>query len=134
MITERREIGFEAETLMTVLAGSPKAAAAFGLAGGQPKAVLFDTKAKAVRFVFSGSGDHTHSVSLDATRLAALLVGFCMRMRIPLPRKAEKTIRVEPGVVVLAFRTSVQPNLAALLPEGHPAESEPTRRKPWGNG
>jgi hypothetical protein len=132
MITERREVDFEAEALMAVVAGSPRAAAAFGLARGQPQAVIFEPQNQSVRFVFPGGG-HAHSVSLDSARLGALLVGFCLRMRMPLPRKAEKSIRVEPGMVVLSFRISSRPNLTMLLPEEHRAERAPAVQQAWGS-
>ncbi len=131
MIVERREVEFETEALITVLAGSPRAAAAFGLARGQPQAVIFEPASQSVRFVFPGGG-HAHSVSLESARLAALLVGFCLRMRMPLPRRAEKSIRVEPGMVVLAFRIASRPNLLTLLPEERRAEGVPAQQA-WGS-
>ena len=131
MIIERREVEFETEALLTVLASSPRAAAAFGLARGLPQAVLFEPAAQSVRFVFPGGG-HAHSVALDSARLGALLVGFCLRMRMPLPRKAEKSLRVEAGMVVLAFRIGTRPNLATLLPEEHRAEAAPASQQAWG--
>lgn len=130
MIVERREIEFETEALMSVLAGSPRAAGAFGLARGQPQAVIFEPAAQAVRFVFPGGG-HAHSVSVDAARLGALLVNFCLRLRLPLPRRAEKSIRVEPGMVVLSFRISTRPNLAHLLPEEHRPDAPPASAQAW---
>ena len=131
MIVERREVEFETEALLTVLAASPKAGGAFGLARGMPQAVIFEPTTQSVRFVFPGGG-HAHSVSLDSARLGALLVGFCLRMRMPLPRKAEKSIRVESGMVVLAFRITSRPNLANLLPEEHRASPEPATQRAWG--
>jgi hypothetical protein len=132
MIIERREVEFEAEALMAVVAGSPRAAAAFGLARGQPQAVIFEPTSQSVRFVFPGGG-HAHSVLLESARLGALLVSFCLRMRMPLPRKAEKSIRVEPGMVVLAFRTASRPNITALLPEEQRTEGAPASQQAWGH-
>jgi hypothetical protein len=132
MIIERREVEFGAEALISVLAGSPRAAAAFGLARGQPQAVIFESTRQAVRFVFPGGG-HAHSVELDTPRLGALLVGFCLRMRMPLPRKAEKSIRVEPGAVVLAFRIASRPNMANLVPEEHRGEVAAASQRSWGD-
>ncbi len=130
MIIERREIQFEAEALIAMLAGSPRAAAAFGLARGQPQAVIFQPQLEAVRFVFPGGGQ-TSSVSLESARLGAMLVSFCLRLRIPLPRRAEKTIRVEPDKVILAFRTAVKTSMINLLPEGHQSDSEPASQRSW---
>ncbi len=132
MIIERREVEFETEALISVLAGSPRAAAAFGLARGQPQAVIFEPASQSVRFVFPGGGQ-AHSVSVESARLGALLVSFCLRMRMPLPRRAEKSIRVEPGSVVLAFRVTTRPNLASLLPEERRTEGPPASAQAWGS-
>lgn len=133
MITERREILFETEALLLVLANSPRAVAAFGLPPGLPQAVVFEPTRDSVRFVWSGGP--RRSAELKAAELGALLVGFCLRLRVPLPRRATKTIRVEPGAVVLAFRNTVKPNALALLPEGHQPGQDlaPTERK-WDAG
>ena len=132
MIIERREVEFGAEDLLLVLACSPRAATAFGLARGQPQAVIFEPNRQTVRFVFPGGG-HAHSVELDTPQLGALLVGFCLRMRMPLPRKAEKAIRVEPGIVVLAFRIASRPNFSMLLPEEHRSGATPATQQAWGS-
>jgi hypothetical protein len=40
---------------------------------------------------------------VDAEHLGALLVSYCVKVRIPLPRLPDKNIRVELFEVVLAF-------------------------------
>ncbi len=130
MIIDHREISFEAEALLAVLGGSPRAVAAFGLPPGMPQAVLFEPGQQAVRFVYS-QGGRSRSAALATDRLGALLVGFSLRLRIPLPRRAEKSIRVEPDKVVLAFRTRVKPDFTALLAEGRLPEGEAPAQRAW---
>ena len=131
MITDRREILFDAEALLTVLAGSPRAATALGLPPGAPQAVLFDPKAEAVRFIWSHNSKR-QADSVDSTRLGALLVGFCLRLRVPLPRRAEKGIRVEAGLVVLTFVMPIKADLLSLTAEGRlPEGSTPPSERNW---
>lgn len=122
MITDRREIRFEAEALLMVLAGSPRATAALGLPPGAPQAVVFDPGTESVRFVWSTAGQR-RSESLEGSKLGALLVSFCLRIRVPLPRRASKSIRVEPDMVVLEFLMPVKPDLLSLMPEGRIPEA-----------
>jgi hypothetical protein len=132
MIIDRREIQFEAEALLVVIAGSPRAAASLGLPPGLPQAVVFDPGAEAVRLVWS-QGKQKQAEVLDAVRLGALLVGFCLRMRVPLPRRATKSIRVESGLVALEFVTRIKPDVLSLLPEGRPVDGGPAHsERKWG--
>jgi hypothetical protein len=40
---------------------------------------------------------------LTAERLGALLISYCVRTRIPVPRRADKGLRIEAGAVILTF-------------------------------
>jgi hypothetical protein len=45
----------------------------------------------------------TPATRLTAERIGALLISYCVRTRIPIPRQADKGVRIEEGAVVLTF-------------------------------
>ena len=67
-------------------------AAAIDLPATEPRGVLFDASNQQVVFSYS---NEAHNVSVAGERLGALLVSYCIRSRIPLPRYSEKTVRVD---------------------------------------
>ena len=129
MMLDAREIHFEADDLLAVLAASPKAAQGLGLPSPAPRAVVCAPDGGAVRFVWPSGA--TRSAALDAGRLGALLVGFCLRARIPMPRRSDKTLRVEADMVVLSFRTRLRPDPLTLLPEGRGGDATPIAERSW---
>jgi hypothetical protein len=50
-------------------------------------------------------GERRGSIQMPATRLGAFLVGYCIRARIPMPRVADKDVRVESDSIILCFKT-----------------------------
>jgi hypothetical protein len=40
---------------------------------------------------------------LTAERLGAMLISYCVRTRIPIPRQADKGMRIEAAAVILTF-------------------------------
>jgi hypothetical protein len=61
--------------------------------------VRFDPKERHIDVVYE-----THAaVSVSAEHLGALLVSYCIRVRLPMARSADKDLRVEAAAVVLAF-------------------------------
>ena len=57
---------------------------------------------QSARFQF-GVGAQTSGVVLAGSEIAALLIGYCLGVRIPLPMRAKKTVAVARGSVVLDF-------------------------------
>ena len=57
---------------------------------------------QAVRLRFGGGSEAVDRV-VDAGEMAALLIAFCIGARIPLPRRASKTVTVTSAGVVLDF-------------------------------
>jgi hypothetical protein len=103
-ILDRREIEFNAMSVAKAIAVSPKAAQGFGLPGLPPVGVRFYPKDAKVDVLY-GTKDAPRAVSISAGTLGALLVSYCIRARIPMPRKSDKGIRIESHSVILAFRT-----------------------------
>jgi hypothetical protein len=63
--------------------------------------VRFDPQERHVDFAYE-----THPVvSVSAEHLGALLVSYCVRVRPPMARGADKDLRIEAAAVVLAFST-----------------------------
>ncbi len=100
-IIDRRELEFDARALVSVVAGSGDRAQAIGLPPLKPAGVAFDTQANRITFRYA---DHA-AVEVTAAHLGALLMSYCLRARIPLPRLPDKQVRVTPEAVVIAFRT-----------------------------
>jgi hypothetical protein len=102
-IVDRREIEFDAQALTRVIAGSLQRAHAVGLPALRPISIGFEPQQHQIRVAYEA---HAHpEVVVAAERLGALLVSYCVRIRIPIPRLADKDLRIEAGSVVLAFST-----------------------------
>jgi hypothetical protein len=104
LVVDRREIEFDAEALNYYLSASHAEAAALGLPATAASKIYFDAQDGNVAFMFAGPGG-VETIELAAEQLGELLIAYCLRTRIPLPRVADKIIRVEPNRIVLAFKT-----------------------------
>src|ERR1700733_4793228 len=85
MLVDRREIEFDTQTLLAAVATSQRAAESFGLPGFPPSGARFDPKQGAVDFLY-GSAQGQRAVRLKAEMVGALLVAYCIRARIPMPK------------------------------------------------
>jgi hypothetical protein len=101
-IVDRRKIVFDAAAIMAVLACSEQMRAAIGLPFGQPKSVHFDPAASKIVLLYSSTGV---SVPVETGPLGALLIAYCMRAGIKVPRHGSRTIRVEQHAAVLVLST-----------------------------
>jgi hypothetical protein len=99
-IVDRRKIVFDAATIMAVLACSEQMVEAIGLPAGLPKSVHFDPATSGIVLLYSSSGV---SVPLETGQLGALLIAYCMRAGIKVPRHGSRSIRVEKHAAVLVF-------------------------------
>jgi hypothetical protein len=103
-VIDQREIEFDAEALLSAVVTSQRAAESFGLPGFPPNGVRFHPKLGTVDFLY-GSSNESRAVGLKAEMVGALLVAYCIRARIPMPKKAEKGVHVKTHSVALAFKT-----------------------------
>jgi hypothetical protein len=101
-IREHRELNFYEEGILSAITCSLRSAAAFGLPPMPPQRVKLLPSEGKVSVIY-GSGATAKSVMLDAKPLGALLVSFCIRSKIPMPKHVPKEVRVELEYVVLAF-------------------------------
>jgi hypothetical protein len=108
-IIDRREIEFDGQALISLIAGSLQRAQVIGLPALRPIRISFSPQAHAIRVEYE-----THdAVSVASDRLGALLVAYRVRARILVPRRADKDIRIEAGSVFLTFATHL-PDVPAI--------------------
>jgi hypothetical protein len=103
-VIDKREIEFDAEALLAAVVTSQRAAESFGLPGFPPTGVRFHPRVGTVDFLYGTSGA-LRAVNLKAEMVGALLIAYCIRARIPMPKKAEKGVHVQAQSVTLAFKT-----------------------------
>jgi hypothetical protein len=100
-IIDRRELEFDARALISIIARSARWANSVGLPSARPVRVEFDPAGSRIVLGYDGAGTDI----ITAERLGALLVSYCVRARVPLPRLAEKSVRIEANSVVVGFTT-----------------------------
>lgn len=117
--------------LLKVIACSAHAGTKFGLPSMTAADVVFRPEAGCVEIVF-GAGSAARIVPLQSEVLGALLVFFCMGERVPLPRGAEKAVRVEQSAVVLRFKSEIG-RAPGPLPAGNPPReiAKPVQSMSW---
>jgi len=101
-IAERREIEFDMQALRTVLEWSPRAAQAFGLPPLTPAAVRGNPAENAVEVAY-GESPSERVFMLRVEALGAILISYCYRAKIPMPRLADKRLRVERDQVTVVL-------------------------------
>ncbi len=104
LVVDRREIEFDAEALNYYLSVLHDEAEALGLPASRGYKIHFDAKNGNVAFVCMQSNSEK-TITISAEHLGEVLISYCLRTRIPLPRVADKVIRVEPNRIVLTFKT-----------------------------
>ncbi len=103
-VTDKREIMFNADALVYCLGVSPRAAEGFGLPAMPPTTVRFLPDQNMVDVIY-GNKDAMGEARIAANSLGALLISYCIRSKIPIPRVAEKRVRVEADGIVLELIT-----------------------------
>jgi imidazolonepropionase-like amidohydrolase len=104
LVVDRREIEFDADSLAYYLSILPQEAEGLGLPATPPSQIRFDPKEGIVDAVY-GKGEQARAFQIPDESLSAILISYCIRTRIPLPRVADKMIRVAAGSVFLTFKT-----------------------------
>jgi hypothetical protein len=101
-IREHRQLTFYEEGILSAITCSLRSAAAFGLPPIPPQWIRLIPSEGKVSIIY-GSGTAAKSVMLDAKLLGALLVSFCIRSKIPMPKDVAKEVRVESQCVIIEF-------------------------------
>jgi hypothetical protein len=100
-ITDMRVIEFDEKALIAVIAGSSRRAEGIGLPALRPSRIGFSPDDHRIRVEYQTRP----VISVPAERFGALLVAYCVRARIPIPRGANKELRIEANSVSLVFNT-----------------------------
>lgn len=100
-ITDRREIEFDAQALISIIAELLPRAHSIGLPSQRPTSVDFEPEGQRIICHY----DTLDAAALTADRLGALLVSYCIRSKISLPRLPQKTVRIMVGAAVIQFST-----------------------------
>jgi hypothetical protein len=126
--TDRREVGFNAEAMAMVVVHSRRAAQTMGLPIGTPTDIWFDPKVAEVTMFY---GDSSAQHVLHSARLSALLISYCVRAGIKIPRQLERSMRVDRDAVVLVFGTSCSTPPTTLALEQARTVTAPRASMTW---
>jgi hypothetical protein len=124
-IVDLREIVFDAAAISAVVACSRHLAEAIGLPPVQSANLIFEPTAGKVIFDY---GTARQAVPIESGPLSALLIAYCMRAGIKVPRQGARSLRIEPHAVVLVFSAAHPVPPAHLAPE---RADELPRSKSW---
>jgi len=102
-VVDRREIEFDAGSLAHYLSTLPREAQSLGLPVAPPAEIRFDPAKAQVEIIYV-SPEQTFQI--PAETLKSMLVSYCIRSKIPIPRIADHSIRVAPDRLILALSTS----------------------------
>ena len=128
-ITDRREIEFDMQAVRLVLEWSPKSAHAFGLPPLTPQAVRSHPTDGSVEVVY-GELTSMRVFMLRAEALGAILISYCNRAGMPMPRNADKAVRIEREHVVVVFTLRLPGAPQPEQPEG-PIGRVPEAVRAW---
>src|SRR5579863_2418624 len=128
-IIDRRAIEFDREFLRQVLEWSPHAAQAFGLPPLAPDSVRCKPADGVIEVTF-GKLIATRVFMLRAEALGAILIAYCNRAGMPMPRHADKAVRIEREHAVLEFTLRMASAPAPEVPE-HPVTRMPEPVRAW---
>jgi hypothetical protein len=101
-IIERRELRFSAAALQAMIGWSLGAASSHGLPPSSPDEIKLHPEESRIDLVY-GQGAAARSIPLKVEGLATLLIAYCIRALIPLPRIARKEVRIGARYVSLVF-------------------------------
>ena len=97
-IVDQRQLTFDTVSIMQIIDFSPDAALSIGFPNNRPTKVVLNPSDHSVTFEFAGT-----VVKIQSEILAALLISYCIRSRIKVPRNAQRSIRIEPTAAILVF-------------------------------
>lgn len=124
LIHDTREIAFDAGALVSVLSQSPQLARSLRIPAIPPEQASFNPDTCNVRLDY---GPHGQPVMVGHREMAALLIAYCLRARIRIPRNYKREVRIEATRAVLVFSDRVTPS-PRILPE---REAPPPHSVSW---
>jgi hypothetical protein len=138
-ISDCREIAFDAAATVAAVACSRRMMRAIGLPAAAPEDVRFDPAEAKVTLLYGinpeAFPDYAipfQAVIIQAGPLSALLISYCMRTGIRIPRHLGRSLRVDRDAVVLVFSQSHPVPPVSITPE-RTGEEDVGRSKSWLN-
>jgi len=116
-IIDRREIDFDLQAVRLALEWSPRSAQAFGLPPLTPSAIRCKPADGTIEVTY-GELTSTRVFALRAEALGAILIAYCNRAGMPVPRTADKGVRIEHEHVVVMLTQRVANAPPPEAPEG----------------
>jgi hypothetical protein len=116
-ITDRREIEFDLDAVRLAIEWSPRSARALGLPAQTPQGVRCDPADGLLELTYVDLTS-TRVFALRADALGAILISYCHRAGMPIPRTADKAVRIEPEHVVVVFTLRLHNEKQPQQPEG----------------
>ncbi len=101
-ISDHREIEFDLEAVRRAIQWSPRSAQAFGLPPQTPQGARCNPGESSVEVTYVDLTS-TRVFMLRADALGAILISYCHRAGMPIPRTADKSVRIEPERVLVVF-------------------------------
>lgn len=117
-ITDRREIEFDMQAVKLALEWSPRSANAFGLPPLTPHSVRCHPTDGSVAVTY-GELTAMRVFMLRAEAVGAILIAYCNRAGMPMPRHTDKAVRIEREHVVVMFTLRLSGPPQPELPEGN---------------
>ena len=113
-ITDERRIRFDVGALKDVLKFSQFAALAVGLPSTDPSDIILNPSARVATFNFVDA-----AITLEVEKLGALLISYCIRSSIRIPRKGTRSVLVEPTTITLVFHEdyAITPAPTSTMPD-----------------
>jgi hypothetical protein len=105
--SEHRTVEFDSPAILQAFAAVPRMSEALGLRLGRVSRVDFQPEREAITVI---DPNGTPVAELRAETLAALLVAYCSRIKVPLPRLGQKSVEVTSRSVVLRVATATRPD------------------------
>jgi hypothetical protein len=115
-VLDTRNLTFSPVAMCALIAQSPVAAETLGLPAALPSGIRFRPD-QATADVVYGKGAMALGYNLSTEALGALIIAYCRRVRIPLPRASRKAITVHQDRIVLTVVTEIAHLPAPSLPE-----------------
>jgi hypothetical protein len=98
-IVDERQVTFDSIALRQVVGFSPNTAINIGFPNNEPTNISLNPSAHSVTFEFLGT-----AVTLQRDKLGALLISYCIRSGIKVPRDGQRSVHIQPTKVILVFR------------------------------
>jgi hypothetical protein len=128
-INDRRELEFDLLAVRLILQWSPRATQAFGLPPMTPRAVLCHPAEGTIEVAY-GEPTPTTVFMLRSEALGAIILSYCRRVGIPMPRSADKSVRIKPEHVAVEFTLRMMEMPQPYKPE-HPITRIPDQERVW---